>query len=202
MAATIPMPDVLPVVVPADDVVGPAQGQWTYAAYATIPDDGQRYEVIRGTLYMAPAPGTTHQAVNAWFIHYLIVHIQVAGLGRVFGAPCDVQLSDGSVVQPDVLVVLAANHERIMPDGVDGSPDSVVEIASPSTATYDRDKKLHAYERSGVPEYWIADPIARTIEVLVLREGAYHPQGVFQGQGLLPSTIVPGFPVRVTQFFA
>jgi Uma2 family endonuclease len=101
-----------------------------------------------------------------------------------------------------VLVVLAANRERIVPEGIDGPPDLVVEIASPSTATYDRAKKLHAYERGGVPEYWIADPIARTVEVLVLSDAAYRSQGVFHGQALLPSKIVPGFPVRVAQFFA
>ncbi len=86
-------------------------------------------------------------------------------------------------------------------EGLYGPPDLVVEIASPSTATYDRDKKLHAYERGGVLEYWIADPIARTIEVFVLDENVYRSLGVFQGQALLPSTVVPGLAVRVAQFF-
>lgn len=200
--ATIPMPDVLPVVAPADHVAGPPQGQWTYAAYAAMPDDGRRYEVIGGTLYMAPAPSDTHQSANTWFIYYLTAHVQIPGSGRVFGAPFDVRLGGEDTVQPDVLVVLEANLGRITREGVYGPPDLVVEIASPSTATYDRDKKLHAYERGGVPEYWIADPIARTIEVFVVEDQVYRSLGVFQGQALLPSTVVPGLPVRVAQFFA
>ena len=200
--ATIPVPDVLPVVTPADDVAGAAQGQWTYIAYAAIPEDGRRYEVVEGTLYMAPAPGDIHQAANAWFIYYLIAHVQVPGLGRVYGAPFDVRLGDGNVVQPDVLVILQSNLARITPEGIYGPPDLVVEIVSPSTATYDRDRKLHAYERSGVPEYWIVDPNARTIEVFVAQQGIYRSLGVFQGGALIQSQVVPQFPVKVAQFFA
>ena len=199
---TIALPDMLPVISPTDDVAGPPQGQWTYATYAAIPDDGRRYEVIGGTLYMAPAPGSTHQTASNWFSYYLTTHVQIPGLGRVFAAPFDVRLGDGNVVQPDVLVVLEINRERIVPEGMDGPPDLVVEIASPSTATYDRDRKLHAYELGGVPEYWIADPNARTVEVFVAEEGVYRSLGVFQGQGLLPSKVVPGFPIKVAQFFA
>lgn len=195
------LPDVLPVVTPADDVAGPMQGQWTYEAYATIPDDGRRYEIIEGTLHMAPAPGTNHQSVHGWFIHYLIVHTQIPGLGRVFSAPCDVLLAHHTVVQPDVLVVLDKNRERITPQGIDGPPDLGVEIASPGTATFDRDRKLHTYERSGVPEYWIADPGTRTIEVFVAENGVYRSRGVFQGGAVLPSRVVPGLPVTVAQFF-
>jgi Uma2 family endonuclease len=200
MIAT-PVQDVLPVVHAADDVAGAPQGQWTYDAYATIPDDGHRYEVIEGTLYMAPAPESGHQFSSKWFVHYLTVHVELAGLGRVAHAPFDVRLGDGTVVQPDILVIVQANLHRVVRVGLDGPPDLVVEIASPSTATYDRDRKLHAYERGGVTEYWIADPIAHTIEVFVLENGQYRSRGVFQGQALLPSVVVPGLPVRVAQFF-
>jgi Uma2 family endonuclease len=156
--------------------------------------------VIEGVLYKAPAPTDTHQAASTWFIYYLTAHIQVPGRGRVFGAPFDVRMSGEDTV-PDVLVVLDANLGRVSGQGVYGPPDLVVEIASPSTATYDRDKKLHAYERGGVPEYWIADPIARTIELFVANDNVYQSLGVFQGQALLPSTVVSGLPIRVAQFF-
>jgi Uma2 family endonuclease len=156
----------LPVVAPADDVVGPPQGLWTYVTYAAIPDDGQRYEVIGGTLYTVPSRNTIHQSAYGWFIYYFVTHIQLTGLGHIYGAPLDVQIEHGTVVQPDVLVVLQAHRNRIVPQGVDGPPDLVVEIASPSTATYDRDRKLHAYERGGVPEYWIADPTPAPLRCL------------------------------------
>jgi Uma2 family endonuclease len=151
---------------------------------------------------MPPAPNTVHQAATNWFAYYLTMHVQVPGLGRVFSAPCDVELAPNVVVQPDVIVVLAANQSIITSSRIVGMPDLLVEIASPGTATYDRSRKLQAYERAGVPEYWIADPAACTVEVLLLRGGAYWSQGVWTGQALLPSQVVPGLPVQVQLFFA
>jgi Uma2 family endonuclease len=191
-----------PAVTRADHVAGAAQGQWTYAAYAALPDDGARYEIIDGVLYMPPAPGTGHQAANRWFIFYLTMHVQVPKLGDVFGPPIDVELAPNVVVQPDVLVVLAANAGMITPTRIVGAPDLIVEIASPATATYDRSKKLAAYEHAGVREYWLADPNLRTIEVLTLEAHGYDSKGVFAGKALLPSRIVAGLPVQVQQFFA
>ena len=192
----------LPVVTPADHVSGAAQGQWTYASYAAVPDDGQRYEVIDGVLYMAPAPNEGHQSTNNLIATYLTIHVQFAGRGRVYAAPFDVELAPNVVVQPDVIVVLAENKHIITPSRIIGSPDLVVEVTSPGTATYDRSKKLRAYEQAGVKEFWIADPYAHTVEVLLLEQDAYRSQGVFAGQALLPSRVVPGLPVHVHQFFA
>src|SRR5215472_11228035 len=89
-------------VIPADWVPGPRQGQWTYDAYAAIPDDGQRYEVINGVLYMSPAPKFGHQEIIVEIVGYLREFVKLAGLGRVLVAPTDVELSPGDVVQPDV----------------------------------------------------------------------------------------------------
>lgn len=194
--------DALPMVIPADHVTGPVQGQWTYAAYAALPDDGHRYEIINGVLYMAPAPTLGHQASNLRFARYLMQYVEDAGLGRVFPAPVDVELAPNVVVQPDVVVVLNANLDILMPERIIGAPDLVVELASPGTAGYDRRQKQDAYARAGVSEYWIADPLARTVEVLRLNEGAYRSLGVFTGQAQLPSTVVPGLPVPVERFFA
>jgi Uma2 family endonuclease len=194
--------DYMPVVTPADHVAGASQGQWTYASYAAVPDDGQRYEVIDGVLYMAPAPSIDHQSANNLFAFYLTMHVQLPGLGRVYSAPCDVELAPNVVVQPDVIVVLADNQGVITPSRIVGAPDLLVEIASPSTATYDRSRKLRAYEQAKVTEFWIVDPIARTVEVLLLQQDSYRSQGVFAGQALLPSRVIPGLPVQVQQFFA
>src|SRR5438874_840696 len=70
------------------------------------------------------------------------------------------------------------------------APDLVIEVASPSTSTYDRHKKNDAYAHAGVPEYWIVDPVARTVEILLLEGGEYQSLGVFQGKAFLPSKIV------------
>ncbi len=202
MTTTTTANDVVPIVAPADHIPGPAQGQWTYADYAKIPDDDHRYEIIDGVLYMPPSPGSAHQGSNGRFFYYLFPHVELKGLGRVFTAPFDVELAPNKVVQPDVIVVLNSNLSILTPSRIIGSPDLVVEIASPGTATYDRNTKLTAYASASIPEYWIADPAARTIEVLTLDQGAYRIIGVFQGQALLPSQVVTGLTVHVDQFFA
>jgi Uma2 family endonuclease len=193
---------VLPVVSPADDVPGPPQGKWTYTSYARLPADGNRYQIIDGVLFTSPTPTTVHQAASGLFITHLTIHVQFAGLGRVLGAPCDVELAPDVVVQPDVVVVLKDHLGIIKRSHVVGSPDLVVEIASPGTAGYDRRQKQDAYAAARVPEYWIADPAAQTIEVLVLGDDTYHSLGVFRGEATLPSTVLPSLPVQVQQFFA
>jgi Uma2 family endonuclease len=196
-------PEMLPVTAPADDVPGPPQGQWTYDDYAAVPDDGRRYEIIDGVLYMTPAPSTGHQNAAGWFFYYLRMYIQVPGLGVALAAPFDVEIGLGrTVVHPDVVVILKEHLSILTPSRAIGTPDLVVEVSSPSTANYDRRRKMDAYAEAEVPEYWIADAAARTVELLVLEGGEYRPLGVFQGGATLPSRVVPDLPVHVEQFFA
>jgi Uma2 family endonuclease len=199
MTTSVPL-DVLPVVTAAVPLVGPPQGRWTYADYAALPDDGNRYEIIAGVLYMTPAPGTGHQSISARVVTFLVTHVEFAGLGRVFAAPVDVELTPDTVVQPDIVVVLSASLHRITPSRIIGAPDLVVEILSPGTAGYDRREKQDAYARAGVGEYWIVDPGAQTVELLTLDQGRYRSHGVFRGQARLPSSAVT-LPVPVERFF-
>lgn len=194
--------DILPVAVPVEHIDGPPPGHWTYADYVALPANGQKYEIIEGVLYMPPSPGEAHQSANRWFVYYLTLHVQLAGVGSVYGPPFDVELAPGVVVQPDVIVILNANQGIITPSHIVGTPDMLIEISSPGTVGYDRRAKQDAYARSGVPEYWIADPTAQTIEVLSLDQNTYRSHGVFRGQALLPSKVVVGLPVQVAQFFA
>ena len=192
------------VVTPADWVPGPGQGHWTYNHYAALQDDGHRYEIVNGVLYyMSPSPSDSDQSATGWFYHYLLLHVQVAGLGRTYIAPFDVELAPDVVVQPDVIVVLNAKREKITPSRIVGAPDLVVEVSSPSTAGYDRREKQDAYAPTGVSEYWIVDAGAETVEVLVLEGEAYHTQGIFTEQAGLISQIVPTIiDVPVEKFFA
>ena len=188
-------------VIPADHIPGPGQGRWTYTDYAAIPDDGQRYAIVDGVLFMAPAPNEWHQTAALEIASYLRAYVKLKDLGRVYIAPFDVELDYRTVVQPDVLVVLNAHLERITFSRIIGAPDLVVEISSPGTVGHDRTEKRQAYARAGAPEYWIADPASRTVEVLALEHGIYRSLGVFEGKATLPTRIVPDFPVHVEQFF-
>ena len=191
----------LSVMTPADWVSGPEQGKWTYEEYAAISEDG-RYEVVDGVLYMSPSPSWNHQSIILEIVAHLRSFLQVAGLGRVGVAPLDVELSYGNVVQPDVLVLLNEHLNRITNARIIGAPDLVVEVASPSTARHDLSEKQGAYARAGVTEYWIVNPDAHTVELLVLKNNSYRSLGLFSGDATLPSIVVPDFPVPVGQFFA
>ncbi len=160
----------------ADTVEGPEQGNWTYDDYAATPDDGKRYQIIDGVLFMSPAPNRWHQQTVGRIFRYLSAHIGDAGIGEVYIASFDVELSPKTVVQPDVLAILNAHLERISDARIIGAPDLVVEVASPGTAGFDRRQKQDAYAFAGIPEYWIVDPASHTIELLVLVHSAYHQQ--------------------------
>ncbi len=126
----------------------------------------------------------------------------MTSLGRVFSAPLDVELAPNRVVQPDVLVLLNKNLEKIAARRIVGAPDLVVEVASPGTAAYDRLNKFEAYAQAGVDEYWIVHPEMRTVEFLLLQNGIYSSQGVLRGKNALLSRIAPGIAsIRVEQFF-
>jgi Uma2 family endonuclease len=105
---------------------------------------------------------------------YELMHwIEKAGRGRVFTAPIDVHLGPGSVVQPDLVVLLGRNASIIGPKKLTGVPDLLIEVLSPSNHAYDRRTKFDRYQRAGVREYWLVDPDAHTVEPFGLRRRKY-----------------------------
>ena len=194
-------PDSLPMITTADNMPGPAQGHWTHNDYLTLPDNGHQYEIVDGVLYMSPSPTRWHQNAVGNLFAYLRNYVKTQKSGNVFIAPFDVELDFQTVVQPDILVVLNANSHVITDNGIVGAPNLVIEVASPGTASYDRNQKLNLYEHASIQEYWIVDVMAHTIEVLILRDGKYRARGVFQGKSQLPSQVLAGFPMQVEQVF-
>src|SRR2546421_5106221 len=194
--------DELSVVTPADWVPGPPQGAWTYDDYAALPEDENRYEIVNGVLIMAPTPTPEHQDIVGEIFSALRTHIKLAGLGRVFMAPIDVDLGSKNVYQPDLVIVLNAHLDRVTEKKIIGAPDLVVEVASPSTAAYDRLTKYEKYAHARIREYWLVKPTSRSVEVLVLEGREYRSLGIFRGEQTLPSRIVPDLPVGVEPFFA
>ncbi|MBM4093363.1 MAG: Uma2 family endonuclease [Planctomycetes bacterium] len=158
-----------------------------YPDYAAIPNDGLRHEIIEGDHYVNPAPDLYHQAVSKRLQHQLYVRVELAGLGVLYHAPCDVQLSEHDIVQPDLLVVVSSRTRIFTPTKVKGAPDLLVEILSESTADHDRTLKRGLYERSGVREYWMVDPCEHTLEQLMLQDGKYQSRIV--GDKLCPEFI-------------
>ena len=190
----------------ADGHTWPAQGAWTYEDYVRLPDDGKRYEVIRGVLYVSPAPIPLHQYVHTRLLVLLTRFVDENRLGVVLGAPMDVRLPRriGDPVQPDLVFLRTGNQPRWEVDSnFSGSPDLVVEILSPSTARRDRKIKHSAYREAGIPEYWIVDPRARTVEVFGLSEDGARYDELCRGgeEDTVRSAVLPGLEIRVGEIF-
>jgi Uma2 family endonuclease len=185
----------------ADWVPGPPQGSWTYDAYAALPDDGNRYEIVQGVLLMSPAPEPAHQGIVEEINSYLRTQILSTKRGLVFTSPIDVVLSEHVSVQPDVLVILKEHLDRVGSKRIAGAPDLVVEVISPGSKFQDRVVKHSVYERFGVPEYWLVKSDDQTIEVFVLDKGNYRSLGIFRGEQPLKSHLIPANTTPVSQFF-
>ena len=174
----------------------------TYDDYRNTPPD-QRFELLDGDLLMTPAPNLKHQETAAALAGELIRFVRRHALGKVYCAPCDVVLSDTDVVQPDLLFV-ARDRLHLLANGenVQGAPDLVVEILSPSTADRDRGYKRELYARHGVREYWIVDPDAETIHVLRQHDGGLEEAHTFDRTRNLHTALLPGFEVDLRDIFA
>ena len=161
-------------------VSGPPQGRWTFADWEALPDDGNRYEVIDGALYMTTAPHSFHQWIIRRLERYIGIPAEDQQLAISFSAPIGLLMPGCDPVQPDYVVVLASRRELFQGGRIVGTPDLIVEVLSANNAAYDREIKLHAYARAGVPKYVIVDPPARTLAHHRLETaGRYLPAHVY-----------------------
>ena len=176
------------------------QIKYTYEDYMQTPDD-VRYELLDGELILSPSPRTAHQRTSRKILKPLDDFVIENELGEVFHAPYDVVLDNFNVVQPDILFV-SNERTRIITDlNIQGAPDLVIEILSPSTAQRDRTQKRDLYARRGVPEYWQADTDAKSVLVLTLENGEYRVAGIYTAGQTVVSPLLPGFVLSVDDIF-
>jgi Uma2 family endonuclease len=173
----------------------------TYEDYAEIPNDGRRYEIIDGELYVNPAPATKHQAAVGNTYALLWMYMRAHHTGRVFVAPYDVILSDHDVVQPDVLWIAAEHSSLVANRGLEGAPDLAVEVLSPSSVKLDEKIKHTRYAFFGVPEYWIVDPEREHVRVFRLRDRELQLVAELSGNDTITSPVLPGFSITAFEIF-
>jgi len=178
-----------------------AKVRFTYNDYLLLPED-KRYEILDGDLCVVAAPNIRHQSVSINLVVALFQYVRGNGLGRVLEAPCDVILSEENVVQPDILFVRKEHAGIIGETNLDGAPDVVIEIMSEGTRCKDTEVKKKIYAGFGVPEYWIVDPEAATVEVLVWRELGYVTAGVYGESDRLSSPLLPDLNLPLSEVFA
>lgn len=164
----------------------------TYDDYCALPDDGQRHEILDGELAVTPAPAPSHQEVVANLLGELRAHVTARGLGKVYPAPIDVILARTSVVQPDLVFVRAERLSLVTARAIEGPPDLVVEVLSPTTRARDRGPKLKLYARFGVPHYWLLDDRARRLTAYELAGTTYRQAAELTGTAEFTPTLFPG----------
>jgi Uma2 family endonuclease len=159
-------------------------------------------ELINGTAYVRepPSPSRSHQEIVLELGRQAANALEDKSC-RVYVAPFDVRLPKSNeeddkvdtVVQPDVLIV--SDLKKLDARGMRGAPDWVAEVLSPSTARHDRTVKLSAYERAGVREVWLIDPVDLTLTIYQLEAGYYGRATVLELKGRTPLTAVPGVTI-------
>lgn len=181
----------------------PTQGEWTWEDYLRLPDDGKRYEIIEGVLYVAAAPIYDHQFSVFELAAELRGFVKPRRLGVVIGAPFDIRLPGvADPVEPDVVFFKAGNEPKAGDKYFMGPPDLVVEVLSPSTSRLDRKVKFDAYQKAGIPEYWLVDPRMRSIVVYSLNVGgSYDEWRRFGPEDSVRSGLLKGFETPVAPLF-
>lgn len=175
--------------------------KFTYEDYLHLPDDGKRYQIIEGELFVVPAPSPYHQDTSRKLLLLIADFIRKHELGKVYYALCDVILSHEDVVQPDIFFIFHGREHIITDKNIQGAPDLVIEILSAHTAKLDKIQKRKLYQRFKVSEYWLVDPERKEIEVLVLKEGNYDSLGVFGGEDCFESSLLKGLKVYLKSIF-
>jgi Uma2 family endonuclease len=175
--------------------------KFTYEDYVHFPNDGKQYQIIRGEVYMTPAPVPYHQRVIRKLGRILDEFITTNKLGEVFYAPCDVLLSDEDVVQPDLFFISNEKMSIIKDKYIAGIPDLAIEILSTYTKKLDKLLKKKLYESYGVKEYWVVDIDKKTIEVFSLKGRSYKTIGVYKGNDIVQSDLINGLKFNLKEIF-
>jgi Uma2 family endonuclease len=182
----------------------PTAVKLTYDDFVHFPDDGNRHELIDGEHYVTPSPNTKHQTV-AGTLHGLIwAWLETHQSGRLFHAPYDVVFSLFDVVEPDLLYLSNERAAQVLtPLHAKGVPELVIEIGSKGTRKRDDTIKRRLYERSGVSEYWMVDPMIDAIRVY-RREGDRfgRPLEMSREAGdVLTTPLLPGLELPLARIF-
>ncbi|MDN5344615.1 MAG: hypothetical protein PWQ18_726 [Clostridia bacterium] len=173
---------------------------YTYDDYRQLPE-GAPYQLIGGELVLTPAPTSYHQIISSRLEFKMMDHVTANDLGIVLDAPIDVYLEKTETYQPDILFISRERLNIVKQEKIEGAPDLVVEILSPSTAYYDLRKKYRLYEKHGVREYWIVDPEEKSIQVFTLDKGKFKLDQEVAKEGLLRSRVIEGLTIDAADIF-
>ena len=175
--------------------------KYTVADYMLL-DEGAPFQLINYDLIMSPSPTPLHQVISVRLTNAIFNFLESKNdTGFLVSAPMDVKLDDGNILQPDILYISPERKTDLIKDCVEGAPDLVIEILSPSNAYYDLRQKKDIYEKHGVKEYIIIDPVQENADVYMLKEGSYQLPQKVQKSETLHSVLLKGFSVELAKLF-
>ena len=171
----------------------------SFADLERWPDDGRRYELYDGEVFVIPSPILLHQVV-AGRLHLALNDYVCEHGGIVLFAPLDIVLTEYDVVQPDLLLfVEERRHLLNLRQVTRVQPDLAIEILSPGTARNDRGRKKDLLARHRVREYWLVDPEALSIEVMTLVGDRFVAAGVATSSARVESLLLPALRLSPAQ---
>ncbi len=176
-----------------------ADRKLTYEDYLHFPE-GERYELIDGEAWRMSAPNARHQDILGRLYVRVANHLEARGGGRAFMAPFDVVLASGDVLQPDLVFIGDGDLEVLTEANVWGTPSFIVEILSQDVRR-DRVLKLQRYERFGVAEVWIADPVSDLLEVYRLDGRRYGDPVVLRPPDVASPLVPRGLAIDLDFIF-
>ena len=177
--------------------------RYTYADYLTW-EGQQRYELLGGEAFMMSSPSVAHQAILMGLSLDFGNWLQGKPC-RVFAAPLDVRLfpkadkSDRTVVQPDLLVV--CDESKLDKGSVNGAPDMIIEIFSPSNSSSELLRKFNYYLEAGVREYWVLDTETKKVNVHIYEDGRYICM-TYKDNDSIPVTVLAGLEISLEALWA
>ena len=175
--------------------------KFTYQDYLLLPDDGKRYEIIEGEMYMTPSPSLRHQDILRELFRKIDQYVLENRLGVVYVAPCDVIFSDSNIVQPDLIYISKENRDIIKKQNINGTPDLLIEITSPKTKKRDLVFKKRLYAKFGVEEYWIVYPDEEKIEVYCLGDSKLDLFLRTEKSDILKSKVFANLKIKTSEVF-
>ena len=165
-------------------------------------EEGAPFQLINYDLIMSPSPIPIHQVISARIVQAMYNFLDNKhDDGFVVSAPMDVKFDDGNILQPDILYITEERKAEIIKERIEGAPDLIIEILSPSNAYYDLRQKKDIYEKFGVKEYIIIDPVQENADLYVLKDGAYYLHQKAQKTESLNSILLQGFSINLSQLF-
>ncbi|HJZ67541.1 MAG TPA: Uma2 family endonuclease [Blastocatellia bacterium] len=168
-----------------------------------MPEDGNRYEIIEGELFVSPLPNLKHQRVSRNIVGIFSGYLDHNPIGEILYTP-GVIFSNFSGVIPDLVFVSSEQRDEIASgDRIMGAPVLVIEIISPGAENLRRDRlvKKQLYAKYDVKEYWLVDPETRAIEAYVLENGLFELRAVYGEGDELTSELLSGFRCKVEDIF-